>query len=264
MAFHQFAEPAPLVLVDSEVESNRFGVRVGRLDIAFGIIPEVAQIAKVITNSDCDLVIIRLDSSAVTFPMDLSEALPDRELIMADTLMYYSSVGQTLRTDDAAMLVDVDPNSSQFKVCIETVFAGYKNHYVANRATRDVDMALVYREWVGRLNAGPTLMTVGVSGENDELDGCLVAQCEPLKINGKGLWEVVLAGVVPETRGAGLYGSLLRAFSERIRQLDSDWVISTQAWNIAAQRAWVRAGLRLEGSLMTLHVQRRLIGAGLE
>jgi hypothetical protein len=264
VAYHQFTECAPLQLLQSESESRRFGMHVGRIDIGLAMNPAASRVAELVVASDCDLVILRLDAASAGFVSDLRGALPSHEVIHADTLLYYSSKGQHLETENPAELVPVEPESRAFQECLRSVFAEYTNHYAANPVTRDVKMADVYSEWASSIPKGPTLMTAGVPSIGGLLNGCLIAQLEPTDPGERNTWEVLLAGVTPQMRGAGMYGALLRAFNVRMKQLESDWVISTQAWNIAAQRAWTRVGLRLDGALMTLHLQRRLLGAELE
>lgn len=259
VSFHQFAQRVQPAVIESELESRRFGMRVGRLSYGFGLEPTAAEVAELVEASRCDLVILRFDATATKLSGDLCEALPDHDLIFGDTLLYYSSVGQRLMTANRAPLVDLGPDMGDLHECIRSVFAEYSNHYAANPLTRGVAMASVYEEWTRSLEQGATLMTIGIAAADGSLDGCLIAQRQPVGPDVPNVWEVVLAGIVPRMRGAGLYGRLVRGFNARIRQLESDWVISTQAWNLPAQRAWVRAGLRPESSLVTLHIQRRAV-----
>ena len=253
MGYKDFTHRTPLVVRASDVETASFGMSVGRLDIAFGVTPDATQVLGLVEKSDFDLVIVRYDTHAVRFAGDLSAALTGWVTIYADTLVYYGSENRTLLHNSLETLVPVRQDSDDLKDCIYRVFDGYENHYAANERTRGVDIGDAYWNWISSQSQNSSLITLGLVSSSGTLDGCLIAT------NEGNAWEVLLAGVAPHSRGKGTYSSMIRAFKSRMDELNATWVISTQVWNVAPQRAWVSAGLRQIGSLVTLHLQRRAL-----
>jgi len=140
-----------------------------------------------------------------------------------------------------------------FDRLVARVFDGYVNHYTANPLL-EPDLALEgYVDWVRRTaQANPD--SLGVLAHGERSVGVATWFVDP----GGEVVEILLAGLVPEARGHGWYAALLAEVGRVATGLDVPRVvISTQAANVAVQRAWVSAGFKPLAAVTTAHAVRR-------
>lgn len=231
------------------MESARFGYRFGRCTIPSKSPATPADIARAIEDHDADITVLRYPADRATWFDHLARELGGHVLIHADTLVYWE-----LEVGSGNPPVAIDAIGATSPIDAETignlitrVFEGYSNHYTANPLLSASAAAAGYREWA----MGTPLQDALVL----ELDGSPVgiATTDPTATD----IEILLAGVVPEHRGRGLYQHLLREVESRARQQSlKSVVISTQAHNTAVQRAWAHYGFLPFAAFTTLHVIR--------
>jgi ribosomal protein S18 acetylase RimI-like enzyme len=110
-----------------------------------------------------------------------------------------------------------------------------------------------YVEWAGSHRASPT---TSVTALEDADDGSIAAVAASTFSPSEA--SIGLAGVAPRFRRRGVYQRLLDAVAEEARSRGLDRVvISTQAHNLAPQRAWARRGCLPEAGVHTVHLGRR-------
>lgn len=139
---------------------------------------------------------------------------------------------------------------------VRSAFHGYRNHMSRGP---DADHELVvagYAEWA-RTHIGRTNAACLVLSETGNLGIAAVTAAE-----GESDTVVVsLAGIVLESRRAGRYGRLLDGVEGWALRLGRTRIrISTQADNVAVQRAWARHGYLPERTEWIVHL--RPVGAG--
>ncbi len=247
----------------SPLETDRFGVSVARvvvgLDTAWD--PALADALAAACARDEDVLVVRWGSGLVRCGAVL--AASGRDVIPADTLVYWEVATDRLAAagrgsaDDLAVRRDTTDPATLDRL-VAGVFGGYVNHYTANPLLAP-DLALAgYVEWVRR-TAENDPDGVAVLAHAEESIGVATWFVDP----GGDFLEILLAGLVPEARGHGWYAALLAevgrvATGLGVRRV----VISTQAANVAVQRAWVSAGFKPFASVTTAHAVRRGLLAG--
>lgn len=252
MAFADFRASKPVCAVRSDSESDAFGLDVYRMTYPHDMQPSAAEIASELARTNSDLAIIRCSAEHVDLAAAMAAALPDRLVFFADALVYYGVSDTQLVHHDAGPHWDVREvavNSTALRDSIREIFKGYRNHYYANPRTRDFDVASAYVDWV----ASPShcRWALGAYETDGRLAGAAVVEEEGSTA------EVLLAGVVPDSRRNGAYRALMQAVGARVSASSRTWVISTQVWNIAPQRTWVRLGLEPQFTVSTYHVLKR-------
>jgi hypothetical protein len=245
--FDETSTPIPHV-VYSPVESAAFGIRVGRLNYGIGAAWSRIDVVSELRTADFDLVIVRFPAGRFDVPLAIQEAgligLP------ADTLLYYRGQVPTEAPATAVGLRQLSENDSELVAdLVGDVFAGYENHYSANPQTRAFSATSAYQDWSHAALGNPSQHVFAATNSVGHAEGiCMI------ELTG-GVAEVQLAGIRERSRGRGVYLDLLHALSNWCAAAGvSSIVISTQAWNIAALRAWSRAGYLPELALTTLHV----------
>jgi hypothetical protein len=247
----------------SPLETDRFGVTVARvvvgLDAAWD--ESLAAALTAACARDEDVLVARWESGLVRCGAALAAA--GRDVIPADTLVYWevpsdrlAGAGQGLADDLRVRRDPTDP--ADLDRLVAAVFGGYVNHYSANPLLAP-DLALAgYVDWVRR-TAQNDPDGLGVLTRGDESVGVATWFVDPAG----DFVEILLAGLVPAARGHGWYAVLLAEVGRVATGLDVPRVvISTQAANVAVQRAWVSAGFKPFASVTTAHAVRRGLLAG--
>ena len=239
----------PVVVSHSSVESDRFGLRIGRVQVESDV--DVAELESACAGHD--VVILRCAADQVDLPFRLL-ALGDFRAFTADHLSIWRwEVGEPRHVDlPNGWSVGPSADAGVVEAVVRDAFADYRNHYRANPLF-DVHAALDgYVEWAH------TLMR-----RSD--DACAVL-CEPTgDAVGVALtdWDgdvpdIKLAGLRSRAQGQGRYGALI----SHIMQLAHDrgrpaLTISTQSHNVNVMRAWSRLGFVPVDTLATMHLVRR-------
>lgn len=232
----------------SESESRRFGLRVFRYSADF-FDPE--QIQALTVDNAADLVICRVPAIYLSRLSELS--MP---YVTGDFLMYYgmSLAGRSPTEIEGSISFDKcsEADIPQLEETVSTVFDGYVNHYSSNPL---LDPKLILEgqvEWavslVKRDDCAVFLPKIG-----GKIVGFFIHRYDENTI------EYVLGGVTPEARGQGVYyKSMKHIINVALARNCQKMLSSTQAHNLAIQRAWIREGLTLEKALLTFHINAML------
>lgn len=229
----------------SELESARFGLRIGR-DDGDGPIG-LAELAPY------DVVISRRPAESVREWSTLA-TLTGYTAIHADSLVYW-------RWEDDGGDIDVpDPwhmshDRAHLERLVRDVFDGYGNHYASNPLFGRDDILDGYVEWALASAADGGFVEV-VDDRGDAAGFGLVdwSAAEP---------DVRLAGVCRAARGSGRYRSVVAAMVAATRARGHAGIrISTQVHNVAVQRVWAAAGWKPFQAFETTHIVRSTLLAG--
>jgi hypothetical protein len=242
----------------SPVETERFGVSIARvmvgLDAAWD--DAVADALAEACARDEDVLVVRWGSGLVQCGAAL--AASGRAVIPADTLVYWEVATDVLVEADRGLSDELHVRRgvvapADLDRIVAQVFGGYVNHYSANPLLAP-DLALEgYVDWVRR-TARDDPDTIGVLERANESVGVATWFVDPAGDH----VEILLAGLVPEARRHGWYAGLLGEVGRVAAGLGIPRVvISTQAANLAVQRAWVAAGFRPFAAVTTAHAVRR-------
>jgi hypothetical protein len=244
-----FTTEHPIEISPSEIESTRFGLEFGRCIVPASSTTGPAEVARAIETHNADITVLRYPAERVTWYQLLTRQLGDHVLLHADTLVYWQlRVGKGhgpdpvdgISTSDAVDTAMIDDLTTR-------IFANYSNHYSANPLLSLEAVEAGYREWATKT----PLNDVVVLFKNESPIGMATTASTPDHI------EILLAGIIPEQRRGGLYPHLLlevesRAYEESLGSV----AISTQAYNIAVQRAWAQYGFLPLAAFNTIHVIR--------
>lgn len=238
------------VLLLSDVESARFGIRVGRLVYSVGTRPSVSQVLVALSSEPVDLAILRYDAAHTSLAADLSAKCPLSW--QADTLLYFSKDLSGGDGDQTPTLMEsriLGPGDVDLvDHLVRDIFAGYKNHYASNPYIEPSSIIDGYVEWAQTCLHGSQCGTILVSAERNVLALATVALDGPCA-------DVELAGVMPAFRGRGVYQRLLDHVEAWSRERGAErLLISTQAGNAPPIRAWMRRSYRYEFALNTVHI----------
>ena len=241
-----------VVVHASDVESARFGLRIGRVEVGGDV--DVAGLEAACAGFD--VVILRCRADAVDLPFRLLE-LRDLHAFTADHLSVWRWDAADPRPAPLPDGWRVGPSSDPAVVeeVVRDAFADYRNHYRANPLF-DRQAALDgYVEWA-----------LSVMARSD--DACTLLRDPTGEAVGVALvdWDddvpdVELAGIRPRAQGQGRYGALMTAVMRLTRERSRPALtISTQSHNVNVMRAWARLGFLPVDTLVTIHlVRRRLV-----
>lgn len=243
-------------------ESERLGLTImrGTFDRP---IDNAQRIAEQIQGLDGDLLIIRVPAGDFSLPL----ALVDKHVrtIHADTLVYYEldtraaaageeTHGFAANVDQAKEL----DRSALFELA-SRAFSGYRSHYNTDRRLDPNDISAGYGEWATScisesIATEENPKETWVIRENGTIRG--FATC--VKSQSGQQVEILLNAVDPAHARKGLYTRLLRHLIAVYRGRGYLAIrVSTQVWNYAVQRAWVKAGFVLSHAFDTYHVHPR-------
>lgn len=236
-------EAAPL-------ESARFGCSVERLTVQADPPASFPMVRDAVLGSAGDVIVLRYPARHVDWFAKLTAL--GRTAIYADSLAYWR-----LRTGEGSA-----PESSPdlrttrigdpaaVRALVSGIFAGYRNHYLANPLFGAPDALAGYQEWALTSAAARNCLVLWSPRTDAYLGLATLDEDGPRT-------EILLAGVVPQARGRGLYAHLLKGIEERaLARAAKEIVISTQAHNTRVQRAWARYGFEPMSAVVTVHLVR--------
>lgn len=239
----------------SDVESRRFGIRIGRVVVGYDATPSgaiEAQLHTVVAGAKDDLLVVRYPAAYTKLGAVLADC--GRRVIPADVLTYWEIQAEQLAQEtpaDSTLEVHAGSSDRASRAALETVlldsFRGYGNHYTANPAL-DPELALAgYLEWaMGAFERNPDDVLLLIH------DGVPVGAATV--VPGDGHLEIELAGLVGASQGRGWYATLLAGVGhEAARRGLPRVVISTQISNVRVQRAWVNVGMKPYAAVTTVH-----------
>ena len=244
-----------LRLIDSQIESDRFGLTVARLNISIRHDASDQQVVDICRNSKAQLLILRYSTARVKLAQKLAE-IQGCVVYQADTLVYFARDIDSLNaeiTQNAGWLFREaqTSDSAELSQLSKIIFEEYPNHYRANDSLSSDAIRDGYGEWaqVGLLDQKK--LTVVVEDRSAKKVGFALVAFDG------DVAEIELNGIHPDAQGRGAYGSLLSWLSTHLATRGvKKLCISTQIQNERVIRAWIRAGFNLEFSLNTVHLMR--------
>jgi GNAT superfamily N-acetyltransferase len=231
----------------SDVDSERFGVRVARAHVVRENLPQVLDFC---AAEQINLLIARCATKELRIAQEM-EALG---FLLMDTLVYYSFdlVKRAIPEDSPRAKVRkfVLDDTSQIETVAAAAFQGYFGHYHADTRLDKRKCDEGYVSWAVR-SCTSKLVASGVLVA--ELDNKVIGFAT-LRLNNAEEGEGVLFGVAPEAQGIGIYRSfMVNGMRWCKEQQAKRMVVSTQITNIAVQKVWCRVGFEPADSYYTFH-----------
>jgi GNAT superfamily N-acetyltransferase len=235
----------------SDVDTNRFGLRIGRSSIANSA--DVASVLKACHDEDLRMLIVRCR----TDDFASLHALQSKGALLMDTLVYYQRnllKGEMPAEKRPNIVRPVQPEDlPRLDLVARETFRGYMGHYHADPRLDHAKADEGYVEWAINMCHSPSKDTQDVLVA--EYPAGTVGGFATLRMNHEGEGEGVLFGVHPSAEGRGIYWSFMVKAMEWCRQRGATkMVVSTQITNLAVQKVWARLGFELVRSYYTLHL----------
>jgi ribosomal protein S18 acetylase RimI-like enzyme len=231
----------------SEVDSQRFGVRIARACLTAGGLPRVLEFC---AAEKIDLLIARCSTRDLGTVQEMEAA----GFQIMDTLVYYQldvANGPIPSYNSCARIRSFTAeDTAQIEKIAAAAFAGYSGHYHADTRLDRSKCDEGYVSWAVR---SCTSKQVADEVLVAELDGRVIGFAT-LRWNCTTEGEILLFGIAPEAQRRGIGRSLLQTAAERsCRRAVRKLIISTQLTNISAQTMWCRAGFEPCHSYYTFH-----------
>ncbi len=240
----------------SQVESNRFGINVARLNVPLESSSSDFEIAQICSDSPADLLILRYPSVRISLSQRLAE-LSKKYAFQADTLVYFSKNLDSKTeyyqpVDGLNFSIAGAGDKSSIQSLSQEIFQDYPNHYRSNRHIEPRLILEGYVEWALSGLEDLTKLTVVVATPDSKVIGFALISFD----NDEA--EIELNGIHPDFQSRGVYSALIRMIMGRLAdQKIKKLSISTQAQNTRVIRAWIKAGFNLDFSLNTFHLIAR-------
>ena len=231
----------------SQLDSERFGIRVARARITSGNLCDVLECCE---EERVDLLIAR----CATTEMAAVQKAEAYGFLLTDTLLYYQFDLQkrTIPQQASKFLVRSleSGDEDQIRKIAVAAFNGYIGHYHADprldrRKCDDAYVSWAERSCVPGLAADKVLVAEG--------DGRVIGFAT-LRLNSSEEVEGLLFAVAPEYQGSGVCGLfMVRGLEWTLAAGARRMIISTQVTNISMQKVWCRLGFEPSQSFYTLH-----------
>ena len=240
----------------SQVESNRFGINVARLNVPLESPSSDVEIAQICSDSPADLLILRYPSVRISLSQRLAE-LSKKYAFQADTLVYFSKNLDSKTeyyqpVDGLNFSIAGAGDKSSIQSLSQEIFQDYPNHYRSNRHFEPRLILEGYVEWALSGLEDLTKLTVVVTTPDSKMVGFALVSFD----NDEA--EIELNGIHPDFQSRGVYSALIRMVMGRLAdQKIKKLSISTQVQNTRVIRAWIKAGFNLNFSLNTFHLIAR-------
>lgn len=237
----------------SEVESNRFGLRIYRGQYEDFDTKDVDRITH---DNDFDVIIVRFPTETIFEHYRLVD-FANCKTIHADSLVYYSAPLQEIEIkplrNDLEFEVLGDGDESKLESVLKQVFAGYQNHYYSNPCLSRQAIIEGYLEWALSFSKSDDKgITWLIKDRNTR---CVVAFLACSYDKTESVSELKLGGVLPDFEGRGVYSDFVRYAQHFFKEMGIRTLLtSTQLQNIAVQRAWQRHCFRFDKSYETYHI----------
>jgi hypothetical protein len=238
-----------VVVSESGVESDRFGLRIGRVRVG----PDVDIGELEAACAGFDVVVLRCDAGDVGLSFRLL-GLHDFRAFTADHLSIWRwDVGETVRVElPDGWTVGPSADAAVVDAVVRDAFAGYRNHYRANPLF-DPGAALDgYADWaLSLMTRSDDACSVLCDQTGDAVGVALVDWSDATP-------DVALAGIRSRAQGQGRYPALLTHVMELTRARSrQSLTISTQSHNVNVMRSWLRLGFLPIETMATMHIVRR-------
>jgi len=231
----------------SEIDSQRFGVRVARAQIG----PEnLLRVLDSCAAEGIDLLIARCLTSDLTTAQDMET----HGFLLMDALVFY-------RFDLAKRAIPEDTgefpvrslrpgDEEQVRRVAAAAFVGYMGHYHADRRLDRRQCDEGYVSWAERSCIPQTAADQVLIAEHKGR----VAGFATLRLNSPQEVEGLLFAVAPECQGRGMCRSfMIRSLQWCRSQGAQRMIISTQVTNVSMQKVWCRVGFEPSHSYYTFH-----------
>jgi GNAT superfamily N-acetyltransferase len=231
----------------SEVDSERFGVRVARASV---VRDSLSQVLDFCAAEQINLLIAR----CTTKDLPIAQQMESFGFLLMDTLVYYSFDLMKRAIPDDSSRANVRKFVLDDKPQVETVaaaaFQGYFGHYHADARLDRSKCDEGYVSWAVRSCTSKQVATEVLVAELDNK----VIGFATLRLNTPEEGEGVLFGVAPEAQGIGIYRSfMVNGMRWCKEQQAKRMVVSTQVTNVAVQKVWCRVGFEPADSYYTFH-----------
>jgi GNAT superfamily N-acetyltransferase len=231
----------------SEVDSERFGVRVARAHV------ERENLPKVLDFCGAEQVSLLIARSS-TKDLGVVQTMEGIGFLLMDTLVYYSFdlVKRAIPADSSGAHVRkfVLDDKAQIERVAAEAFQGYYGHYHADTRLDRRKCDEGYVSWAVRSCTSKQVAAEVLVAERDHR----IIGFATLRSNSPNECEGVLFGVAPEAQGIGIGRSLILSELGWCKQQQAQrMIISTQVTNVAAQKMWCRVGFEPAHSYYTLH-----------
>jgi GNAT superfamily N-acetyltransferase len=231
----------------SELDSERFGVRIARAQVAGDSLPRVLDFC---ASEKIDLLIARCTTSDLGAVQEMGR----NSFLLMDTLVYYGFDLSTKKIPDEPIGCTVRPlrTNDRDQVCLvaSQAFKGYTGHYHADPRLDRRKCDEGYISWAERSTTSERAADEVLLAEQDGR----VIGFGTLRANSAREVEGLLFGVAPEYQRRGvcralMIHSLRWCQSQRAQRM----VISTQVTNVSMQKVWCRVGFEPSHSFYTFH-----------
>jgi GNAT superfamily N-acetyltransferase len=240
----------------SPLESTRFGCSIERLTVHPGSPSCYASVHEAILGSTADVIVMRYPAEHVDWFAKLTTL--GRTEVFADSLAYWRLPAGEGRAPTPSPDLPAKPITGQVEVkgLVAKIFTSYGNHYLANPLLGAAEALAGYQEWAVRSAGERGCLGLWSSRADAFLGLATLDEDGPTT-------EILLAGVVPQAQGRGLYAHLLKGVEDRtVARGAREIIISTQGHNVRVQRAWARYGFEPVRAVLTVHLISRLLCAG--
>jgi len=254
MGYADFTKKSQPEIVDSAVESAKFGMRISRASSGDWERHSKQFLADIL-QCDSDVVILRTRD----VKPELEFASPNFSVIAAGTLTYWSS-GQNPSFKALEENMSYSPAAESLEDYLsiqEDCFSGYRNHYSYNSLFNKITPCEAYLDWA---------KSQALSNDVNYFSGVLRVSGEPVGamtgFKDEEIIELALGGIRRDFKGRGLNSYLMSAFWESASPTSSSrCVISTQLENIDAQASWKKLNFHQDFDVYTTHLVRKTLGS---
>jgi GNAT superfamily N-acetyltransferase len=243
-----------VVVSESRVESDRFGLRIGRVHVGSDV--DVAELESACAGHD--VVILRCAADQVGLPFRLL-GLRDVCAFTADHLSIWRwEVSEPPHVElPEGWTVAPSTDSAVVEAVVRDAFSDYRNHYRANPLFDGAAALDGYVDWAHALMRQSVEACAVLVEPTGEAVGVALTDWE------QDVPDIKLAGIRSRAQGKGRYGALLAHVMRQARNRErSALTISTQSHNVNVMRAWSRLGFVPVETLATMHLVRRSLVLG--
>jgi len=230
----------------SQIDSDRFGVRVARALVVPENLPRVLDFC---AAEKIDLIIARCSTNDLVAAQNMEM----HGFALMDTLVYYrfDLLKRAIPEDKGLLVRTLQPeDKEQVRSVAKEAFKGYLGHYHADRRLDRRKCDETYASWAERsCIAKSAADEVLVAEHNGEVAGFAT-----LRLNSPQEVEGLLFAVAPGWQGRGVCGSfMIHSLRWAASQGAQRMVISTQVTNVSMQKVWCRVGFEPSHSYYTFH-----------
>ena len=231
----------------SEIDSQRFGLRVARAHIGAD---NLAQVLESCAAERIDLLIAR----CATSDLATAQNMETHGFSLMDTLLFYrfDLTKRAIPEDTGEFPVrSLRPgDEEQIRAVAAAAFQGYMGHYHADRRLDRRQCDEGYVSWAERSCIPKTAADEVIVAE----DKGRIVGFATLRLNSPQEVEGLLFAVAPEWQGRGICRSFMIHSLRWCRSQGAQrMIISTQVGNISMQKVWCRVGFEPSHSYYTFH-----------